>query len=112
MIKLILKIKYWIFIVYLSFRWIFQINIGNMIKYKNKIYVVRNGDSSGSWKLSDFNYNNGYVPRKDCSLVLSVSNLLHSFKSGYNFYMKAWYGIWVNEGIKDWMKGCNIWPRK
>lgn len=102
--------KYKLLIVFLSIKWMFRINIGDYVWYQRNKYVVINGASSESWKLAGYeNDNESYVPRKDCKKVLTPKNLIHSFNSGYNFYMDYWYDIWKREGIKDWMKKCNIW---
>jgi hypothetical protein len=113
MFLLLNKIRYWIFIVYLSIKWMFKTNLGNYVWYKGKKHIVCNGVISEMWRLGDLdNGHEGWVPRKECKLVLSADNIFHSFKWGYGFYMGYWYDIWVREGIKDWMKGCRIWASK
>jgi hypothetical protein len=106
--KLLWKIK----IFFLALCWNPHTNLGDVVKYKGKKYTVFNGVRPYSWQLDklDNNYD-GWVPRKDCIKVMSVSNIRHSFFSGWNFYMTSWYDIWCREGIKNWMRGCNIWPR-
>jgi len=98
-------------IFFLSLRWILQINLGDMVIYRGKKYTVCNGVRPGSWRLGDLDNNSdGWVPRKDCKKVWNVANIRHSFFSGWNFYMKNWFGIWCHGGIKSWMRSCNIWP--
>ena len=103
---------YWkIRIFFLALRWVPQINLGDVVKYRGKKYTVCNGVRSGSWRLGDLdNGCDGWVPRKECKKVWTVANIRHSFFSGWNFYMTSWFDIWCREGIKSWMRGCNIWP--
>lgn len=104
------KLKYKILIILLSIKWIFKIGCGDVIMYQGKKYVVSNGVRLNSWRLSGLdNKDNGWVLRKECKKVKTISNLISSFKSGYQFYMGYWYSIWVRNGIEPWMKGCNIW---
>ena len=104
------KLWYWIFIVYLSSKWVFRVNLGNKVVYKGNVHTICNGVRPYSWRLDNLDNNDdGWVSRKDCKLVLSFSNLSHSFRSGYQFYMTSWFGIWINEGIKPWMRNCSIW---
>jgi hypothetical protein len=39
-------------------------------------------------------------------------NMWCSFRSGWRFYQGYWFGIWAREGIKDWMRACNIWGKR
>jgi hypothetical protein len=107
-----LKIFYWkIRIILLALRWIPQINIGDDVLYNGKKYTVVNGVRYNMWRLSPLsNGDNGWVYRKSCKKVFSFKNFKHSFLSGYFFYKTSWLDIWVNKGIQDWMKSCNIWP--
>jgi len=106
-----MKKLYWtIRIIWLSFKWCWRVNLGDWVWYKEKKYIVANGVVSGSWRLNGFdNGHDGWVKRKDCKKVKTIKNIIGSFKSGYRFYMTSWFDIWVNEGIKTWMKKCNIW---
>jgi len=105
--KILKKIYWWIFIVILSMRWILRVNLGSEISYKSKKYIVVNGDMPDHWKIN--NDNREYVESKECMLIYSFKNFIWNFSSGYRFYMGNWYRIWVENGLEDWMKGCNIW---
>lgn len=113
------KVYYWSFIIYLSTKWVFKINIGDKIYYKNQVWVVNNKivdnklsiikrsiikDNINISKVNHININ-----ISNCKKVKSFNNLLNSFKSGYRFYMLNWYSIWINNGIEQWCKNCNIW---
>jgi len=104
------KIYWWVYVVFLSFKWCFRVNLGDTVFYKNKKYIVANGVRSNSWRLSGLsNGDSGWVKRSDCRKVLTFSNMKKSFKSGYFFYMTSWYDIWCRNGIEPWMKSCKIW---
>lgn len=102
--------KYRLLIILLSIKWTFRVNIGDYIWYKGKKYTVANGVRPYSWRLHELNNSDdGWVKRTDCRKVWTLQNMIGSFKSGHQFYMTAWYGIWKNSGIKKWMRKCNIW---
>ena len=111
------KLRWKMYIVWLSFKWVRNVNLGDLVWYQGKKYSVSNGVMSNSWRLFDIRTgntetaNDGWVPRSECKKVKSISNYIGSFKSGYRFYMGYWYDIWIREGIIDWMRGCNIWPK-
>ena len=107
---MITKLYWKIRILWMALRWIPQTNLGDEIIYQGKKYTIINGVRPESWRIDLNNDDGGWVKRKDCKKVLSISNIKHSFYSGYNFYMTSWFDIWCREGIKDWMRGCNIWP--
>jgi hypothetical protein len=97
-------------IIWLSFKWIFRVNLGDVVYYRKKKYIVCNGVRYNQWRLGKLdNGDEGWVDRNQCRKNLSIKNLLKSFLSGYCFYMSNWYEIWIREGIKDWMLGCKIW---
>ena len=109
---MIRKIYWRIKIIWLSLQWIPKMNLGDLVWYKGKQYTIYNGVRYGSWRLSDLdNGKDGWVPRKECKKVWSFKNIKSSFNYGHRFYMTNWYDIWVREGIKPWMLGCNIWPK-
>ena len=102
--------KYRLLIIWLSCKWMFRITLGDLVWYQGKRYVVCNGVRDNQWQLSDLgNSHDGWVARKDCRKCFTIPNMLGSFRSGYRFYMANWYAIWKREGVKPWMKGCNIW---
>lgn len=104
------RIKYWLLIVGLSIKWMFRVNVGDLVIYQGKQHQVLNGVRCESWRLGDLdNGDDGWVLRSDCKKVWTPQNMIGSFKSGYRFYMGYWFKIWVNKGIEPWVKGCNIW---
>jgi len=107
--KVYKSIKYWLLIVYLSFKWIFKINLGDIVIFEGKRYIAIQGVCDPYWDISRGEEILTYVHKKDFEKEKSIRNLLGSFKSGYHFYMLSWFKIWVNSGIEEWMKGCKIW---
>ncbi len=110
MLRQIRKIKYRIFILWLSIKWMFRVNLGDAVWYEGKKYIVSNGVRCDSWRLGYLvNDDVGWVKRSECKKVISWFNFMNSFKSGKSFYMSNWYSIWVDGGVKNWMKHCHIW---
>ena len=113
--EMMIRIKklYWkARINWLALQWIPNVNLGDVVRYQGKKYEVCNGVRYGQWRLGDLeNERDGWVPRSECKKVWTIANIRHSFFAGRNFYMTSWYDIWCRDGIKDWMRGCNIWPK-
>lgn len=103
------KIYWWLFIVKLSLRWCFRYNIGDKVLYKGKVWILNQGVSKPFWDLMSTEL--VHVHESEFRKVWSIENMLGSFKSGYKFYMGYWYDIWCREGIKPWMRGCQIWAK-
>lgn len=103
------SMKWKLFIIWLSFKWVFRVNLGDEVLYRGKKYIVHNGVRYGKWRLSDELPDDGWVNRSECRKVWTLKNMRRSFRAGYRFYMTSWYDIWKREGIKPWMKNCNIW---
>lgn len=106
--KQLIKTYYQIYIRWLAFRWMFQTNLGDLVNHKGRTRAVINGVVPTMWTLD--NPYEEHIQRGECSKVFSISNLYGSYKSGVNFYTGYWLDIWVNQGIKDWMRECAIWP--
>ncbi len=107
--RVIMMIKYWLFIVWLSAKWMFRVTLGDEVIYKGKRYFVANGTAAPYWDLQiKGGFQRVHLYQSEFKKVWSLSGLVRSFRSGYWFYMSSWYRIWVNEGIKPWMRGCNI----
>jgi hypothetical protein len=109
------NIYYKLFIIWLSFQWIFKINIGDLVSYKKKLYVLIQGVENPYWDL--IRYDNKdiriyHVHINQFKKIKTLRNYYNSFTSGYHFYMRYWYDIWCREGIKDWMRNTSIWQRK
>ena len=103
---------YWrLFVIRLSLRWMLNYNLGDLVWYGGEQWTLVQGVCAPRWTLQKGNdrveaYQTAF--RK----VRSLSNYWRSFVWGYKFYMQNWYDIWLREGIKPWMRGCNIWGRK
>ena len=104
---------YWrLFIVRLSLKWIDQFNVGDEVRYKGYIYHLTQGVRAPYWDMSLGTIHVKNIHEKDLRKVRSFENLLSSFRSGYSFYMRSWFDIWMYDGIRPWMLECNIWPNK
>ena len=110
-----LRVYYWLKIVWLSLKQIHKIHLGDKVILKTDKYpttwTVINGVCSESWKLSGLRDGEEVieVPRKDCKKIKTFQNYLGSYKFRYGFYMGYWYDIWCREGIQPWMRRCKIW---
>jgi hypothetical protein len=102
---------YWRVRIFLLFlKWIRGIKIGTKVKYKGEVWTAVNGTyASPSWDIMRDGSRVACVPESELSKVKTIGNYLHGFKSGYRFYMTSWFRIWVDQGVKPWMRRCNIW---
>ena len=104
-------VYWWLYIVRLSFRWIFSLNIGDEVWFEGEKWMAVQGVCDPSWNIQRGGERREYIDRSRFKKVKSLRNYTSSFLRGYHFYMVNWYDIWRNEGIKQWMRGCNIWKR-
>ena len=109
---MVLTLKAKILVVWLSFRWMFRTNLGDLVWYQGKQYRINNGVRLESWRLPGLeNGDRGWVPRSECKKVLTWDNYRGSFQRAKSFYLTNWYAIWKRNGVQPWMRGCNIWPK-
>jgi hypothetical protein len=112
------RLYWWFRVVFLSMRWIPRFNLGDRVIWRGKEWVLIQGVCDPTWDLIRGNKSprDGYercenVHKSEFRKVRTPRNYWGSFQSGYQFYMGYWYDIWVREGVKPWMLGCNIWAR-
>lgn len=105
-----IRLYWWLRIIWYSARWIFQCNLGDRVAYRGKIWILSQGVCAPTWTLR-CDDESAQVSECNFYKIRSLSNYLHSFRTGYRFYMGNWYKIWLNQGITPWMRACNIWPR-
>lgn len=99
-----MKAIYWrLRIMIFSLRWIPRFNIGDRVWYQGRVWRLSQGVKSPIWTLRDGN-EAVEAPESQFAKVKSVSNYWGSFKSGYRFYMRNWYSIWLRDGIEPWVK--------
>ena len=106
------KLYYKLKIVWLSVKWMFRTNLGDKVLWIKDLpwtYTVINGVCPGSWKIKYDDEHYFEVPRNECKKIKTIPNYIHSFKSGYSFYMGYWFDIWCRNGIEPWVRKCNIW---
>lgn len=108
------KIKnlyYYGLILWLSIKSITRLNLGDDVIYKGKKYTLTQGVMNPKWNLSGDEEYLENIHRENFKKVFNLHACYRSFKHSYNFYMQNWYGTWCRGGIKDWMRGCNIWQK-
>ena len=116
------KIYWWLFIVRLSLSRMRGLNLGDLVIHDGREWVLVQGVARPRWDLRlalTFGLDLGelakplisknLVHESEFKKVRSIGNYWHSFRSAYKFYMTNWYDIWCRDGIKPWMRGCNIW---
>jgi len=112
------RLKWRLFIIWISLRWIFKTNLADIVIYNGKEYFVNNGVNPGYWDIIE---NKAYyegrefldnIPRKLCKKKYSLKLIWRSYKGAYNFYMSNWYGIWCRNGLEDWHKRLKIWRKE
>ncbi len=106
-----LKAIYWrLYIIRLSLRWCWKINLRDYVWYKGKKCMALQGVCDPRWDLRDPDGNRiELVHKSEFRKSWTPRNVWRSFCYGYDFYMGYWYSSWVRSGIKPWMRGCNIW---
>lgn len=108
--NIVMSLKYWLLIVWLSCKWMFRINLGDRIWFNGRKCIVCNGVTLNRWDVEDIETRERFsVAYADCRKAWTPANVLWSFRSGYRFYMRSWFEIWKRNGIESWMRGCNIW---
>lgn len=106
----IMGVKYWLFIIWLSCKWMFGVNLGDLVRYKGRKCCVCNGVTVGHWDIEDLQTKERVsAAYADCRKLWTPANMLGSFRFRYRFYMTSWFDIWKRKGIEPWMRGCNIW---
>lgn len=110
--KRFLKAIYWrARIILLALRWVRRFSLGDRVILDGRHWTLIQGVSAPRWTLSS-GAETVRAHESEFRKVRSLRNYWGSFASGYRFYMRNWYGIWMCEGIKPWMRGCNIWGRR
>ena len=106
---MIKKIYWWLFIVRLSLSRMRGLNLGDLVVHEGREWMLVQGVSRPRWDLAKPCCHKNGVHESEFRKVRSIGNYWRSFRGAYRFYMMNWYGIWCREGIKPWMRGCNIW---
>lgn len=109
--KLLVKLYYRIVMVRLALRWVRRFNLGDEVIHNGKRYTLIQGVCRPYWDLAREDYTHR-AHESAFRKVRSLRNYWRSFSNGYGFYRAYWFDIWVNNGIEDWMRGCNIWGGK
>jgi len=106
------KVYWWLFIVRLSFKWCWRFNLGDRVWFSGEKCTLIQGVCAPAWDLKAPNGDRlDHIHKSKLRKSWTPANLLHSWRSGYRFYMTSWFQIWGNEGIKPWMRACKIWAK-
>ena len=81
MIEKINRLRWWIYVVYLSSKRIFRTQLGTIVIYKGEEYFISNGASPNSWTLQQPNYGKRVesAPRNECKKKLTFKNRKSTF---------------------------------
>lgn len=93
-------VKYKLLIILLATKWLFRINLGDLVIYKGNVHMVYDGVMMNYWNLTGLPTNQDCVPRKDCRKVLTFKNITSGFMKGYRFYDGYWFDSWVRDGYR------------
>lgn len=108
-----IKIKWWLFMVWVSLRWIPDYNLGDEVVFQGRIWTLCQGVSRPVWTLGRIAVNNEYTimeaHERDFRKRKTIRNYLRSFRSGYKFYKQSWYAIWVHTNS---LSGAPVKKRK
>ena len=114
MIETYYRIKYKLYIIWISLRWIRKVCLGDIVVYKGEEYFISNIVNPMFWTLQQPNYGKRveYATMEECTKKKTFNNYFKNYKQGYNFYMTNWYGIWVNNrDIAPWVRTLSIWGK-
>ena len=105
-----IRLYYWLKILCLSAKWVFALNLGDEVEYRGETWVLIQGVRSPYWTLSWCGGTETCeVNASRFRKLRTWRNYIHSFQSGYRFYMGYWFELWCRKGIRPWMRRCNIW---
>ncbi len=93
-------VKWWLYIVWLSFKWVWRINLSDQVVYNGQIWTLYQGVNHPRWKMcrgshDDNTWESALVHCDEFRKVWTPRNLWGSFRCGYRFYMGYWFDIWV-----------------
>jgi hypothetical protein len=113
--KAILGLYWRVRILFFALRWVTSLNLGDrVVTADGKEWVLAQGVCKPYWDLDPFpaGGKRAHLHESEFRKVRSLSNYLGSFRYGWWFYMTSWHAIWVNQGIKPWMRALPIWGKK
>lgn len=115
-VRFVRTLQYKLYIRWLAFQWMKQLNVGDRVIYQGKEWTISNGVCG--WHIVRGKHVDGTFEDVDCvkteelKKVKNFSNYYGSYKSGVYFYETSWLSIWVDRGIEPWIRALRIWPRK
>lgn len=99
-----MKGLYWrIRIMWMALKWVTTLNLGDVVIYKGKRYVLNQGVCSPYWDMGAAD-GGEYLKRiheNDFTKERTLKNYLGSFRSGYRFFMGYWFDIWARNWTRQ-----------
>lgn len=101
-------------IICLSLRWIRTLNLGDLVIFRGEEWAINQGVARPYFDLVCVSDGKcvSHVHMLRFKKVRSLRNWWGSFCSGYQFYRRSWYDIWVRVGVEPCELGLNIWAGK
>ena len=87
------RLKWRLFIIWISLRWIFKTNLSDIVIYNGKEYFVNNGVNPGYWDIiENKDYYEGrecldHIPRNLCKKKYSLKLIWRSYKNHLAFHI-------------------------
>lgn len=99
------KARVYLRIYWLCFKWIFKLNLGDVVVYRGVRYQLIQGVCAPLWDLVLFDEDRPtssegreeYVHEREFKKEISLRNVWHDVTSCYRFFKGYWFQIWVNE---------------
>jgi len=115
-----MKIFIYLRIYYLAIKSIFKLNLGDIVKYKEKKFVLTQGVCNPYWNIQEYikccfedpllranfyeNIKLKYlenIHKNKFKKELSIRNIIHDIKFTYNFYKGYWFDIWYRKILEN-----------
>lgn len=88
-----------------------DLHLGDTVYYQDAKWTLVQGVCQPRWTLSGSDGTRIDALESEFRAPFR-ENAIKRVRSSYRFYMGYWHSIWVNEGIKPWMRGLRIWGNK
>ena len=97
--RLMLVMAYLLKAVVCGLRAIRSEQLGSRVIYQNRECVICNWANSESPTLSADGFYQEYVPRSEIRNIFDLSEILHRFQFGFEFFTGNWMSIHVNRWL-------------
>lgn len=103
------KILTWLLVVRLSLRWARGLHLGTQVIHRGEVWTIYQGNSAPWWGLTQGGGVTCKAHESKIQKRMTPANIIGDVRSGYRFYMGAWFDIWCRHGIEPWMLPLHIW---